>query len=207
MVTPGRAPGIRPASGYPLRTSGCSLSWVSTLRQAARACITRAGWSGRRGSPAESGRLGRGWWHTRRDLTVQTAYLYDLHTQHLEPGQKPMQGGLIGQPAVQHRFHRFYGGDQVLEVKQGLWRDDSGDPDLVRRRCHPGPQSMGYSGARSPLSCGGPARRAPLMAGDCPGTGRVVSGRVTTALTGPECGPGRPAPGRRQAAGPPRRPG
>ena len=44
---------------------------------------------------------------TQQGLLMQTAYLQDLYAEHLQPGQQPMQGRLIGQPAVHHGRHRF----------------------------------------------------------------------------------------------------
>ena len=68
---------------------------------------------------------------SRPDLLVQTAYLLDLYAEHLEPGQQPVQGRLIGQRAVHDRLHRFHGGSQVLEVKEGLRRENARNADLV----------------------------------------------------------------------------
>jgi len=53
---------------------------------------------------------------------METAYLHDLHTEDLQPGQEPVQRGLIPQGTVQDRFDRFHGGAEPLEVKQGFGR-------------------------------------------------------------------------------------
>ena len=60
---------------------------------------------------------------------METAYLQDLHAERLEPGEKPVQGGLIPQRAVQDRFDRLHRGGEPLEVKQGFGRED---PDVTR---------------------------------------------------------------------------
>jgi hypothetical protein len=82
---------------------------------------------------------GRGAAASLRLPAVETADLHDLQAEHFEPGQQAVQGGLIGQLTVYHRLHRFYGGDEVLEIKQGLRWEDSQDADLVRGGCHRAP--------------------------------------------------------------------
>ena len=66
---------------------------------------------------------------------MEAAYLHDLHTECLEPGQEPAQGALIPEGAVQDRFDRFYRGPEPLEVEQGFRWQEPGHPDLVVRRC------------------------------------------------------------------------
>jgi hypothetical protein len=39
---------------------------------------------------------------------MEAAYVQDLHAECLEPGQEPVQGGLIPDGAVQDRFDRFH---------------------------------------------------------------------------------------------------
>ena len=65
---------------------------------------------------------------------METAYLHDLHTEGLQPGQEPVQRGLIPQRAVQDRLDRLHRGAEQLEVKEGLGRRDPDDADLVVRR-------------------------------------------------------------------------
>jgi hypothetical protein len=62
---------------------------------------------------------------------MEATYLHDLHAEGLEPGQEPVQGGLISQWAVQDSFDRLHRGTQPLEVKQGFRREDPDDADLV----------------------------------------------------------------------------
>ena len=62
---------------------------------------------------------------------MEATYLQDLHAEGLEPGQEPVQGGLISQWAVQNSFDRLHRGAQPLEVKQGFRREDPDDADLV----------------------------------------------------------------------------
>ena len=42
-----------------------------------------------------------------RERTMQTADLYDLNAERLQPGQESLQGGLILQWAVQDRLNRL----------------------------------------------------------------------------------------------------
>jgi hypothetical protein len=65
---------------------------------------------------------------------METAYLYDLHTEGLQPGQEPVQCGLIPQWAVQDRLDRLHRGAEPLKVKQDFGRQDPYDADLVVRR-------------------------------------------------------------------------
>lgn len=46
--------------------------------------------------------LGPGFW------VMETAYLEYLHAERLEPGEKPVQGGLIPERAMQDRFHGLH---------------------------------------------------------------------------------------------------
>ena len=65
---------------------------------------------------------------------METAYLHDLHTEGLQPGQEPVQRGLIPQRAVQDCLDWFHRGAEPLEVKEGFgWRDPD-NADLVVRR-------------------------------------------------------------------------
>ena len=65
---------------------------------------------------------------------METAYLHDLHTEGLQPGQEAVQRGLIPERAVQDRLDRLNRGAEQLEVKEGLGRRDPDDADLVVRR-------------------------------------------------------------------------
>ena len=89
---------------------------------------------------------------------VETAYLQDLHAEHLEPGQQAVQRRLIGQLTVHQGFHGSDRGGQAFEVTQGPRREDSGDADLVRGRCHLSSLTTALKGlgGRS-----GPARAGP----------------------------------------------
>jgi hypothetical protein len=71
-------------------------------------------------------------------LLVQSPDLYDLHAERLEPGQKPVQGGLVLKRAVHDRLDRFDRGGEPVEVEQRLGRENTGDPDLVVGRWHRG---------------------------------------------------------------------
>ena len=62
---------------------------------------------------------------------MKTAYFHDLDAEGLEPGQEPVQGGLVPQGAVQDRFDRLDGGVQPLEVEQDFGREDPDYADLV----------------------------------------------------------------------------
>jgi len=39
---------------------------------------------------------------------MEAADFHDLHAERLEPGEKPLQGGLIPKRAVQDRFDRLH---------------------------------------------------------------------------------------------------
>ena len=71
---------------------------------------------------------------------METAYLHDLHTEDLQPGQEPVQRGLIPERAVQDCLDRLNRGAEQLEVKEGFGRRDPDDADLVVRRWHKAPQ-------------------------------------------------------------------
>jgi hypothetical protein len=62
---------------------------------------------------------------------MEAAYLDDLHAEGLEPGEKPVQGGLVAQGAVQDRLDWLHRGAQSLEVKQDFGREDPDYADLV----------------------------------------------------------------------------
>src|SRR5271165_4997821 len=99
---------------------------------------------------------------SRHVSAVETAYLEDLYAEHLKPGQQPVQRRLIGQLAVHQGFRRFHRGGQVLEVVQRLRREDSGDADLVRGRCHLSSLITALGGLRNGLGrqgLAGPVRR------------------------------------------------
>ncbi len=73
---------------------------------------------------------------------METADLHDLHAERLEPGEKPLQRGLIPKRAMQDRLDRLYRGAQPLEVKQGLGREDPDYADFVVRRRQRSPQRV-----------------------------------------------------------------
>ncbi len=70
---------------------------------------------------------------------MQTTDFYHLYAESLQPGQEPVQGGLIPERAVHNRFDRLHRGVKALEVQQGFGREDPDDADLVvgRRQCSP----------------------------------------------------------------------
>ncbi len=70
---------------------------------------------------------------------MQTTDFYHLYAESLQPGQEPVQGGLIPERAVHNRFDRLHRGVKALEVQQGFGREDADDADLVvgRRQCSP----------------------------------------------------------------------
>jgi hypothetical protein len=65
---------------------------------------------------------------------VQPANFDDLYAEGLEPGQKPLQGGLVLKGAMQDRLDRLDRGTQPLEVQQGFGREDPDYADFVVRR-------------------------------------------------------------------------
>ena len=73
---------------------------------------------------------------------METAYFHDLDAEGLEPGQEPVQGGLVPQGAVQDRFERLNRGAQRLEVKQDFGREYPDYADLVVGRWQRGPQQV-----------------------------------------------------------------
>lgn len=75
---------------------------------------------------------------------METAYLHDLHTEGLQPGQEPLQCGLIPQRAVQDRLDRLHRCAEQLEVNEGFGRRDPDDADLVVRRWQRSPLAYGY---------------------------------------------------------------
>jgi hypothetical protein len=94
-----------------------------------------------------------------RSRVVETTYLHDLYAEGLQPGQEPVQGGLIPQGAVQDRFDRLHGSAEPLEVKQGLGRENPDDADLVVGRRQRSPQLVAMGkGQYFTFSCFGPQR-------------------------------------------------
>jgi len=73
---------------------------------------------------------------------METANFHDLHAERLEPGEKPLQGGLVAKRAVQDRFDRLHRGAQPLEVEQGFGREDPDYADFVVRRWQRSPQQV-----------------------------------------------------------------
>src|SRR5580700_9411836 len=75
---------------------------------------------------------------------METAYLHDLHTEDLQPGQEPVQRGLIPERAVQDCLDRLNRGAEQLEVKEGFGRRDADDADRVVRRWQQSLPRCGY---------------------------------------------------------------
>jgi hypothetical protein len=87
---------------------------------------------------------------------MEPAYFHDLDAERLEPGEKPVQGGLIPDGAVQNGFDRLHRGGERLEVKQGLGRYDPDYADLVEGRWHRAPKLIGmrkWPGFYCPARC------------------------------------------------------
>ena len=95
---------------------------------------------------------------------METAYLHDLYAEGLEPGQEPVQGGLVLQGAVQDGFDRLHRGVEPLEVQQGFGREDPDHADLVVGRQR-SPQLSRWARAKSPRSRVR-ARGAPCTTGE-----------------------------------------
>jgi hypothetical protein len=74
---------------------------------------------------------------------MEAAYLHDLHTEGLQPGQEPVQRGLIPQWAVQDRLDRLHRGADPLEVKERFGRQDPDDADFIVRRRQQSPPAYG----------------------------------------------------------------
>jgi hypothetical protein len=70
---------------------------------------------------------------------LEASYLQDLDAECLQPGEEPVQGGLIPKGAVQDGFYRLYRGGEPVEIEQSFRREDSSYPDLIVRRWHRGP--------------------------------------------------------------------
>ncbi len=135
--------------------------WASSDRAARSGC-----WASAPNSPADPGTaccssaLGR-------LPVVQAAYLQDLGAERLEPGQQPVQRGLVGKDAVNHGPDRFHTGVELLEVEQGLRWERPRHADLVVMRESQG-QAPSLLGRRTfcCLPCRASARREPPMVGD-----------------------------------------
>ena len=75
-------------------------------------------------------------------MLVAAVYLQNLDAESLQPGQQPLQSGLILERAVQDGADRLDRGTEPFEVEQNLRRENTGYPDLVVGRCHEGPQQV-----------------------------------------------------------------
>ena len=121
---------------------------------------------------------------------METAYLHDLYAEGLEPGQEPVQGGLILQGAVQDSFDRLHRGVEPLEVQQGFGREDPDYADLVVGRQR-SPQLSRWARAKSPRSRVR-ARGAPCTTGESvTAAGQIrlaMSPRRAAILPGRRCG-------------------
>jgi|SRR5580693_1958983 hypothetical protein len=96
---------------------------------------------------------------------METAYLHDLHTEDLQPGQEPVQRGLIPERAVQDCLDRLNRGAEQLEVKEGFGRRDPDDADLVVRRWQQSPPGVAMDMGQIPhaLASWRAARHAPRV--------------------------------------------
>jgi hypothetical protein len=101
-----------------------------------------------------------------RILAMETAYLHDLHAECLEPGEQPVQGGLIAERAVQHGLDRLNRGGQPFKVEQSFRRYDPDHADLVVGRWHCGPQAWSVCAMAQLPRSRFAARRAPLTTGE-----------------------------------------
>jgi len=81
---------------------------------------------------------------------METVHFHDLNAEGLQPGQQPVQRGLVPEGSVQHGFDRLHRGGEPLEVKQNLGRYDPDYADLVVGRWHHSPQPVGTSNAQVP---------------------------------------------------------
>ena len=97
---------------------------------------------------------------------MEAAYFHDLDTERLEPGEQPVQGGLIPERAVQHGFDRLNRGGEPLEVEQSFGRYDPDYADLVVGRWHRGSPSWSECVMPKLLQSCFAARHAPLTTGE-----------------------------------------
>ena len=81
---------------------------------------------------------------------METTYRQDLHAEGLQPGQEPVQCGLILQGAVQDRFGWLHRGVEPIEVQQRFGREDADDSDLIVGRRQRGPQLLRRAMANTP---------------------------------------------------------
>jgi hypothetical protein len=94
---------------------------------------------------------------------MQTAHFHDLHAERLEPGEKPLEGCLIPEGAVQDGFDRLHRGGEPLEVEQGFGGEYPDYADFVVRRWQRSPLAMGND--QTPRSCLA-SRGTPCTAGE-----------------------------------------
>lgn len=71
-----------------------------------------------------------------RIVLVEATDLKDLDAECLEPGEQPVESGLVSNRAVHDGLDRLHGGGEPVEVKQRLGRQNTRHPDLVVRRWH-----------------------------------------------------------------------
>jgi len=81
---------------------------------------------------------------------MEKAYRHDLHTEGVQPGQEPVQCGLIPQRAVQDRLDRLHRSAELLEVKECFGRQDPDEADLVVRRWQQRPPAYGDGMSQRP---------------------------------------------------------
>src|SRR5882672_6351413 len=82
------------------------------------------------GRSVEAGHQSRSALTGRRLMLVAAVYLQNLDAESLQPGQQPLQSGLILERAVQDGADRLDRGIEPFEVEQNLRRENTGYPDL-----------------------------------------------------------------------------
>jgi hypothetical protein len=70
---------------------------------------------------------------------VPAAYLPDLDSEHLKPGEQRVQRCPVPERPVHYGLDRLDRGGELVEIKQNLEREDTGYPDLIAGRWHRNP--------------------------------------------------------------------
>jgi hypothetical protein len=70
---------------------------------------------------------------------VPAAYLPDLDSEHLKPGEQCVQRCPVPERPVHYGLDRLDRGGELVEIKQNLEREDTGYPDLIAGRWHRNP--------------------------------------------------------------------
>src|SRR5260370_19255387 len=99
-----------------------------------------------------------------RIRVMEAVHFDDPHAERLEPGEKPVQGRLIPEGAMQDRFDRLHRRGEPLEVKQGFGRENPDYADLVVGRRQRTPSRSRWT-KQTPRSCV-PACGTPCTAGE-----------------------------------------